>query len=286
MNFVDLPDISSTSQPRENKTLLDWIMRFEIGTHEMSPTFAEFVARENGWSEGYTRRVIDEYKKFAYLACVSGRELIPSDEVDQVWRAHMADSRDYWEAFCSQVLERAWHRKPLVPGKPGEAVGHETYAQTLQAYRDVFDTEPPADIWPPAVIRFGYAPHFTRVNLALFRLQPRQRPLTADPVIARPLYAAAAALSFAGLFIFYFMRHGGGLFARVIDSLVVTALSTTLIAAALTIAAVYLPRLFRAAASAKGERIEQERHGFTITFDGTGPDRVKAAGDDGGVIRE
>ena len=34
--------------------------------------FSARLARDNGWSRGYATRVIDEYKRFAYLAMIGG----------------------------------------------------------------------------------------------------------------------------------------------------------------------------------------------------------------------
>lgn len=45
--------------------------------------FVRRLARDNGWSTSFAGRVLAEYRKFAYLAIVCGREVTPSDEVDQ-----------------------------------------------------------------------------------------------------------------------------------------------------------------------------------------------------------
>lgn len=53
------------------------IENYEIDDLESSFKFSHRLARENMWSESYTRRVIDEYKKFMFLgvsssSCSSG----------------------------------------------------------------------------------------------------------------------------------------------------------------------------------------------------------------------
>ena len=62
--------------------------------------FSERLARENGWPPAYARRVIWEYRRFVYLACLAEGEVTPSDEVDQAWHLHLAYTRDYWLVFC------------------------------------------------------------------------------------------------------------------------------------------------------------------------------------------
>ncbi len=45
--------------------------------------FSERLAQENGWPQAYALRVIQEYRRFVYLACIAEEEVTPSDEVDQ-----------------------------------------------------------------------------------------------------------------------------------------------------------------------------------------------------------
>ena len=44
------------------------------------------LARDNDWSPDYTQRVVEEYKRFAYLAMAAGHPVTPSDQVDQAWQ--------------------------------------------------------------------------------------------------------------------------------------------------------------------------------------------------------
>src|SRR5688572_11688538 len=74
--------------------------------------FTRRLAEENGWPESFALEVIEEYRRFVYLACTAGEEVTPSDEVDQVWHLHLAYSRDYWDEFCGKVLRRPLHHGP------------------------------------------------------------------------------------------------------------------------------------------------------------------------------
>ena len=128
--------------------------------------FSARLARENSWSEEFTDRVIEEYKRFAYLAAVAGHPVTPSDQVDQAWHLHMIYTRSYWDDFCGEVLGM-----PLHHGRPrggGEERDKYTdwYGRTLDSYREIFGGEPPEDIWPAARRRFGEDIEFRRVNKA------------------------------------------------------------------------------------------------------------------------
>jgi hypothetical protein len=73
------------------------------------------------------------------------------------------------------VLGFALHHGPT---QGGAAEGHkfqDWYAATQQSYEAAFGSAPPADIWPPAAVRFGEAPHFRRVNMRGKWLLPKPR---------------------------------------------------------------------------------------------------------------
>jgi hypothetical protein len=116
--------------------------------------FSRRLAIENGWSRRYALRAIEEYKRFMYLACVIGQPVTPSEEIDQVWHLHLVYSRAYWEDFCGQVLGKSLHHSPTEGGSNEDQKYHLQYEQTLAAYRQEFEQEPPHDIWPASDKRF------------------------------------------------------------------------------------------------------------------------------------
>lgn len=137
--------------------------------------FSRRLARDNGWPLAFAERVVLEYKKFVYLAATCGHPVTPSDEVDQAWHLHLVYTRSYWDELCGQVLGFALHHGPT---QGGAAEGHkfqDWYAATRQSYEVAFGEAPPADIWPPAAVRFGDAPHFRRVNMRGKWLLPKPR---------------------------------------------------------------------------------------------------------------
>lgn len=44
------------------------ISEFQIDEPGSSLTFTDRLARDNGWSADYARRVVEEYKRFAFLS--------------------------------------------------------------------------------------------------------------------------------------------------------------------------------------------------------------------------
>ncbi|WP_306250018.1 hypothetical protein [Parvularcula sp. IMCC14364] len=136
--------------------------------------FAGRLARDNGWSGDFAERVINEYRKFAYLAMVAGHEVTPSDEVDQVWHLHMTYTRHYWGPF-QDALGRPLHHGPTQGTSSDKARFDDNYAHTLASYEREFGDVPPADIWPDATIRFGDAPFYQRVNKATHLVLPVPR---------------------------------------------------------------------------------------------------------------
>ena len=124
--------------------------RYIIGPADASLPFAQRLARENGWSPDHAERVVDEYKRFCFLAVTAGHAVTPSDAVDQAWHLHLTYSRDYWERFCPEILGRPLHHDPTAGGAGQKQLHFDQYAQTLKSYELAFGQAPPADLWPEA----------------------------------------------------------------------------------------------------------------------------------------
>lgn len=119
--------------------------------------FSARLARENGWSREFAQRVVEEYKKFVYLMCVSGEMLTPSQEVDEAWHLHLVYTRDYWVDFCRGLLGKDIHHEPTEGGDSECAKFRNCYRRTKERYHEEFGTMPPSDIWPDEQTRFGEA---------------------------------------------------------------------------------------------------------------------------------
>lgn len=82
------------------------LSRFNIDAGDELLTFERRLARENGWTPDYSRRVIEEYRRFVFLCCEAGHPCTPSDQVDQAWHLHLSYTCSYWEELCQKVLQR------------------------------------------------------------------------------------------------------------------------------------------------------------------------------------
>ncbi|MBX9815572.1 MAG: hypothetical protein A4S12_02445 [Proteobacteria bacterium SG_bin5] len=169
-----MPAAASRSAPLDHPV---WraLQNYQIGPDDAALSFAARLARENGWRPAFAARVIEEYKRFCFLAVTSGHELTPSDAVDQAWHLHLTYTRDYWERFCPQILGRPLHHGPTAGGSDERHRFFRQYADTLAAYEAAFGTLPPYDIWPSARRRLLLDPRARRVHPRQAMIVPRWR---------------------------------------------------------------------------------------------------------------
>ena len=139
------------------------IHSFPIDDQGSALPFSTRLATENGWTESYTGRVIEEYKKFIFLAVVCRHPVTPSDQVDQVWHLHLTYTRS-WNRFCEEILKTELHHDRTRGGPEEDKRFLRQYLDTLETYRQHFNDEAPADIWPDEGVRFDDDTHFRRVN--------------------------------------------------------------------------------------------------------------------------
>jgi uncharacterized protein (TIGR04222 family) len=140
------------------------IERFQIDSPEAALPFSARLARENNWSFAFARRVIDQYKRFTFLAVVADHPVSPSEDVDQVWHLHLTYSENYWKVFCPETLGKPFHHQPTKGGETEKHKFEDWYARTLASYEKFFDAPPPSDIWPSAESRRDERHDFVRVD--------------------------------------------------------------------------------------------------------------------------
>jgi hypothetical protein len=136
---------------------------YSIGPDDATLTFVDRLARENGWSANHTARVIEEYRRFVFIAIICDHSVTPSDAVDQAWHLHLTYTRDYWERFCP-MLGKPLHHGPTAGGRDEEQRYFRQYADTLASYERVFGEIPPADLLPDAAQRLRDDPRARRVH--------------------------------------------------------------------------------------------------------------------------
>lgn len=161
----------------ENQALWSRIEAFQFNDPMVVFSFTERLARENGWATGYARRVVEEYKRFLFMCCISPTSVTPSDAVDQAWHLHLTFTRSYWIDLCRETLAREIHHNPTKGGKAEAQKFNGFYNHTRAFYQSTFETEPPADIWPDNQARFSDV-DFQRINLQTNWVLPRP---TAQP---------------------------------------------------------------------------------------------------------
>ena len=153
----------------EEVMLWQKIDAFRIDDDQSSFTFSARLARENGWTADYTARVIEEYKKFIFLCCISPMGVTPSDAVDQAWHLHLTFTKSYWVDLCQNTLQKEIHHNPTKGGEQEATKFDDYYSGSFKIYTDKFGTEPPADICPDNEKRFSDI-NFQRVNMSKYVL--------------------------------------------------------------------------------------------------------------------
>jgi hypothetical protein len=105
---------------------------------------AQAVQHQLGYNAEAARRIIEEYRKFLFLAMRAGHQVIPPGIVNDVWLLHIERVQDYWETLGGMIGER-----PVAQGLgPAQmAPMADAWKATLESYERVFGTKPPADIW-------------------------------------------------------------------------------------------------------------------------------------------
>jgi hypothetical protein len=211
-----------------NPTLWKRIEGYSFDQPDAVLPFSRRLARDNGWTHEYASRVIQEYKKFIYLSCLSETIVTPSVDVDQAWHLHMVYTRDYWQRFCRQTLGKEIHHEPTEGGAAERDKFWRAYQRTISTYTDEFGQQPPSDIWPLAEVRFASAQMASRYPNDSFVIPGRLARFGACAgviAIAGSMAFAAGvppevviAIAFAGLLLsfgFFFARgktsaDGGG----------------------------------------------------------------------------
>ncbi|WP_041492715.1 TIGR04222 domain-containing membrane protein [Burkholderia lata] len=150
--------IPSPSTAVDTRALTDAQQALLARLHDYSPDdptaplpYSRRLAEAEGWSHAHALAVIDEYKRFAFLAQAAGHPVTPSVAVDAAWHFHLQYTLEYWDVFCAGVLRARLHHMPGT-GAPDEAAQYARhYRQTLDSYRRLFGCEPPEAIWPRPV---------------------------------------------------------------------------------------------------------------------------------------
>lgn len=103
-----------------------------------APTLLNLVRSEAGWPAERTRQVVEEYRRFLFLAMRAGHSIAPPPDIARVWELHLAHAPNYWDVLGDFISER-----PVVATSGSGA-------ETTASYRAIFGEDPPPEIWTTA----------------------------------------------------------------------------------------------------------------------------------------
>ncbi|MCU7617566.1 hypothetical protein NZ698_10185 [Chryseobacterium sp. PBS4-4] len=130
-----------------NENLWQRIQGFSLDAQNASFPFSKKLEQEENWTADFTKKAIEEYKKFVYLCCISPNGASPSEIVDKVWHMHLIYTQNYWEDFCPNVLKMNLHHHPSKGGFEEKSKHQNWFSETLENYKEIFQKEAPDEIW-------------------------------------------------------------------------------------------------------------------------------------------
>lgn len=131
----------------KNPAIWEKLQAFVFDANTGTQPYSVKLAEAEGWDATFAERVIEEYRRFLYLAQIADHEVTPSVAVDQAWHTHLTFTRSYWDDLCDGVLDGPFHHDPC-KGKEDMPRYNEQYDRTLALYFTEFGHVPPSDIWP------------------------------------------------------------------------------------------------------------------------------------------
>jgi hypothetical protein len=116
--------------------------------------FNAIVQEHLGCNQVLAQRLIIEYRRFIYLACISD-EAMPSNMIHKVCQIHAYFAKDYTD-FSKKIGKKFICKQSIdVVGSIYDEEDFsiiEPYIKTMELYRREFGHNPPSDIWPTPVI--------------------------------------------------------------------------------------------------------------------------------------
>lgn len=103
-------------------------------------------AMQKQWGQNaeMAQRVIEEYRKFLFLAMRAGHQVIPPGPVNDAWMTHLQTAQNFWENLGQMITER-----PMSQGADASQFASmaDAWKATLESYEKIFGMKPPMDIW-------------------------------------------------------------------------------------------------------------------------------------------
>ncbi|MEM9851682.1 MAG: hypothetical protein AAF761_06770 [Pseudomonadota bacterium] len=130
---------------RTNPGLWNRLANHRFDADKGTRPFSEKLRQNEGWSAADTERVLEEYRRFLYLARARGVDPVPPGPIDAAWKMHLSYTRNYWDNLVPDVLRRPLHRHAMATGDPDRR--KSAFAALTTAYEAEFSAVPSADIW-------------------------------------------------------------------------------------------------------------------------------------------
>jgi hypothetical protein len=127
-----------------NQELWRKVEEFDFDSPQSEYSFSIRLARENFWTESFTKLALVEYKKFMYLAATSGYMVSPSEIVDIVWHQHLIFTQSYQE-FC-KILGKQIEHIPSTHNKEEFEKFRKAKENTKEHYERNFGNQPKS-VW-------------------------------------------------------------------------------------------------------------------------------------------
>jgi hypothetical protein len=123
------------------------IKNFQFDNENINLTFAKRFARENNFTDSFAIEIIEEYKRFVFLCCISDHPLTPSHYVDLAWHLHLTYTKSYWIELCQNTIKKNLHHNPTEGGEYEDNKFRNYYNETLSLYKSKFLENPSIIIW-------------------------------------------------------------------------------------------------------------------------------------------
>lgn len=131
----------------QNEVLWKRLQAHCFGSENERADFAGKLAKRYSWSKGFSRQIIEEYRRFVYLSQISTEKLRPSKTIDQVWLFHMKDVENYSKLLGVTGLENEFAHVPAITDV-ASTQSREQYRNTKILYQTEFGERAKKRFWP------------------------------------------------------------------------------------------------------------------------------------------
>jgi hypothetical protein len=161
---------TSMKPTKSDRRLWHRLEGYSFHERPLTKSLVDRLVAETGHPVDVCYTLVEEYRRFMYLAGSSSESLSPSPIVDMVWRMHAEDENAYYNDFCPRILGRTIY-PPEFQGAPVPLQEDPDYVRTLEYYAEEFG-RPQVQFWPDPDFALERLAQFVfwMVGLAAFAL--------------------------------------------------------------------------------------------------------------------